>query len=246
MKAQIASITLLLFSSSALTAGQVPDSVGDLNAHLNVAPLSDVRQARIDDALKITSDIEPFEQMPAGKASVKRRHDTEAFSLPSASLSFDEQSTFKIGNALFKKIWVSSPASTPSSDGLGPMFNARSCQRCHLKDGRGHVPAHAEDDAVSFLMRVSIPGGPATGDPLADLKGYIATLPHPAYGTQLHDFSVQGIPAEYRLRVTYQPKPVTLADGTVVVLQRPTYHSTTWAMVRSAQTRCSVHGCRRT
>ena len=151
MKALIASTTLLLFSSSALTAGWVPDSAGDLNAHLNIEPLSDVRQARVNAALKIISDIEPFEQMPAGKATVTRRDDTEAFSLPAASLSFDEQSNFKIGNGMFKKIWVSSPASTPSSDGLGPMFNARSCQRCHLKDGRGHVPANAEDDAVSIF-----------------------------------------------------------------------------------------------
>ena len=77
----------------------------------------------------------------------------------------------------------------------------------------------------AFLMRISIPGDAPSGDPLARLKNYISTLPHPAYGTQLHDFSVQGIPAEYRLRVTYEPKPVTLDDGTVVTLQQPTYHT---------------------
>ena len=48
------------------------------------------------------------------------------------------------GNALFNKRWSSSPSSTLASDGLGPLFNARSCQACHIKDGRGEVPLWVE------------------------------------------------------------------------------------------------------
>ena len=44
---------------------------------------------------------------------------------------------------LFRKVWVSAPSSTQASDGLGPLFNARACQSCHLKDGRGHPPEGA-------------------------------------------------------------------------------------------------------
>ena len=42
---------------------------------------------------------------------------------------------------------------------LGPIFNARSCQGCHLKDGRGHPPNGnwPDDDAVSMFLRLSIP-----------------------------------------------------------------------------------------
>src|SRR3546814_8564530 len=74
-------------------------------------------------------------------------------------MSFKRELDFKIGNGLFRKLWVSSPSSTTSSDGLGPLFNARSCQRCHLKDGRGHPPAAnwPEDDATSMLVRLSVP-----------------------------------------------------------------------------------------
>ena len=50
---------------------------------------------------------------------------------------FAQQLDFKVGDGIFRKQWVSAPSSTKSSDGLGPLYNARSCQSCHLKDGRG-------------------------------------------------------------------------------------------------------------
>ena len=53
-------------------------------------------------------------------------------------MPFEREMDFKLGNALFRKTWVAAPASTLASDGLGPLYNARACQDCHLKDGRGH------------------------------------------------------------------------------------------------------------
>jgi CxxC motif-containing protein (DUF1111 family) len=63
-----------------------------------------------------------------------------AFSASSGNMDFKRELDFKIGNAIFRKNWVSAPASTDASDGLGPLFNSRACQNCHLKDGRGHPP----------------------------------------------------------------------------------------------------------
>ena len=40
---------------------------------------------------------------------------------------------------------------------LGPLYNARSCQGCHLKDGRGHPPEGPGDGGVSMFLRLSIP-----------------------------------------------------------------------------------------
>ena len=82
-----------------------------------------------------------------------------------AILDLTRELDFKIGNAIFRKVWVSAPASTKSSDGLGPLFNARSCQRCHIKDGRGHPPAAnwPGDDAISMLLRLSVPPRDDTG-----------------------------------------------------------------------------------
>ncbi|MGB0671827.1 MAG: di-heme oxidoredictase family protein, partial [Rhodospirillales bacterium] len=49
---------------------------------------------------------------------------------------------FALGKALFDRIWTPAPASTDATDGLGPMFDARSCAACHpgTRKGRGQAP----------------------------------------------------------------------------------------------------------
>ena len=166
---------------------------------------------------------QPFEELSAGAATVRVRNDADAFSQPSGNLSFEQELDFKVGNGLFKKIWVSSPSSTLASDGLGPLYNARSCQRCHIKDGRGHTPNGPDDNAVSMFLRVSIPGAPEDG--YAGIEDYIATQPEPNYGGQMQDFALAGHPAEYRLDISYEEVPVELSDGETASLRRPTYRA---------------------
>jgi CxxC motif-containing protein (DUF1111 family) len=134
-------------------------------------------------------------------------------------MPFEREMDFKLGNALFRKTWVAAPASTLASDGLGPLYNARACQDCHLKDGRGHTPATPDASRVSMFLRLSIPGGPSP----AGIADWIATSPDPTYGGQLQDLAAPGHPAEGRMDVSWLETPVTLADGTVVTLRAPTY-----------------------
>ncbi|GAB4358554.1 MAG: di-heme oxidoredictase family protein [Kiloniellaceae bacterium] len=165
---------------------------------------------------------EAFEALPAGAATTRAPVNANVFSQPSANMSFERQLDFKIGNGLFKRLWVSSPSSTASADGLGPLFNARSCQRCHLKDGRGHPPASPEDSAVSMFLRLSIP--PQDDAQRALLaSGRVNSIDEPTYGGQLQDQAVPGLKAEGRVTLRYEERPVTLADGTVVSLRRPLY-----------------------
>ena len=85
---------------------------------------------------------EPDEEIPGGSATTHDSIDTrDAFSHFSHGIGFEGEAKFKVGNAIFRKLWVSAPSSTTSSDGLGPLYNSRSCQSCHLKDGRGHPPS---------------------------------------------------------------------------------------------------------
>ncbi len=209
----------------ALACGPVQaQTLGD--PHLNVVPRTKTEAARIAEVTALTADFskpQRFEERPAGAATVRARKDADAFSQMSGNITFEDELTFKVGNGLFRKIWVSSPSSTLASDGLGPLFNARSCQRCHLKDGRGHPPENPDDNAISMFLRVSIPGRPE--DAIDAIKGYLATAPDPTYGGQLQDFAVQGQPAEYKLGITYTEKPVTLADGTTVQLRHPVYRA---------------------
>ena len=153
------------------------------------------------------------------------------FSLPQANLTQEERLSFVLGKSLFEKIWVSSPSSTTASDGLGPLYNARSCQSCHIRNGRGrptstHKPGKM---AASMMIRLSIPA--QTEQHKADLAaGLIGVVPEPTYGTQLQDFSVQGLLGEGKATIRYDEIPVTLSTGasssteqSVISLRAPKY-----------------------
>ncbi len=168
------------------------------------------------------SAAERFERMSAGATTSRARVNSNAFSHPFANLDFEGEQDFRIGNGLFKKVWVSSPASTQASDGLGPLFNARSCQRCHLKDGRGHPPQGPDDLATSMFFRLSVP--PRTAEDRAALADRrLLRIAEPTYGGQLQDIAVPGIPAEGRMEISYEEIPVELNGGETAMLRRPTY-----------------------
>lgn len=175
---------------------------------------------------------ENFEANQGGAGTVTKIVNGDIFSFSAANLSFGQEEQFKLGNALFRKVWVSSPSSTEASDGLGPFFNSRACQNCHIKDGRGHPPLDAgavhpladfgEASMESMFLRLSVP--PATDDEqaLIDTKQALV-IAEPRYGGQLQDLSVRGLKAEGKMTVTYRDLPVTLGDGTIVKLREPTY-----------------------
>jgi CxxC motif-containing protein (DUF1111 family) len=169
--------------------------------------------------------FDPSEAKPGGEAtSIASTDNANAFSQLSANMGFSRELDFKLGNAVFRKNWVTAPASTKSSDGLGPLYNARACQRCHLKDGRGHPPAASwpEGDALTFLLRLSIP--PQTEAERAVLaSGRADSIPDPTYGGQLQDVAIPGLPAEGHLHVDYTEEQVTLSGGETVTLRRPHY-----------------------
>lgn len=200
-------------------------SLGD--DHLNVVPRTSEEAARIADVTAPTDDFtqaEPFEERPAGAATVRARNNADAFSQPSANIGFEGELEFKVGNGLFRKIWVTAPASTEASDGLGPLYNARGCQNCHIKDGRGHLPDGPDDNAVSFFLRVSIPAETALD--LQEVEDYIGAAEEPNYGGQIQDFATSGLPAEAQVQISYDDVPVELEGGEVVTLRKPTYDLT--------------------
>ncbi|MEP1327256.1 di-heme oxidoredictase family protein [Pseudophaeobacter sp.] len=197
-------------------------SLGD--PHLNTLPRSTAELNRIAKVTAPTRDFtgpEAFEMNPVGSATVRALDDEEAFSQHAANLSFEQELEFKLGNGLFKKIWVFSPASTRASDGLGPLYNARSCQRCHIKDGRGEVPEDPDYRSASMFLRISIPATPPLN--LQTVNDYIGTAPDPNYGGQLQDFSPPGLTPEYRLHVSYTPRKISLAGEESVTLRVPSY-----------------------
>lgn len=126
-----------------------------------------------------------------GTTTNRKRFDRGAFSQPASNLSFEKQSSFVVGNGLIPKLWVTVPESIKSSYGLGPFFNARAYQRCHLKDGRGHTPENARYSAVWMFLRLSIPAkNERQRNSIED--GSLAVIPEPTYGGKLQDLVISG------------------------------------------------------
>ncbi|MDQ3203817.1 MAG: c-type cytochrome [Pseudomonadota bacterium] len=173
-----------------------------------------------DDAPRFT-EAEPGEARSGGDATV-RKTDQNSFSLPSANLPPSRRVDFSVGNSFFRNPWVIAPATTTARDGLGPLFNTNACQNCHIKDGRGHPPAPGAVNAVSMLVRLSIPDSPA----YAKVIEQLGVVPEPVYGGQFQDMSVPGVIPEGKVRIDYTPVPVRFHDGTEVELQKPTLQIT--------------------
>lgn len=213
------SVSMARADDAELTAGA---AALENDRHLAVIPRTRAETARIARVIRSTDDFtkaEPFELMPGGAATVRVRPNADAFSILSGNMPFEREMDFKLGNALFRKSWVAAPSSTKASDGLGPLYNARGCQDCHLKDGRGHPPEGPEDGRVSMFLRLSVPGGAA---PMG-IADWVASQPDPVYGGQLQDFAVPGLAAEGRMEITWTETPVTLSDGSMVSLRAPDY-----------------------
>jgi CxxC motif-containing protein (DUF1111 family) len=134
-----------------------------------------------------------------------------AFSYHARNLDDAGESAFFVGNSFFKDNWVAAPASTEGRDGLGPLFNARSCSGCHAFDGRAAPPQPGEA-ALGLLVRLSVPGVAADGGP----------VPEPIYGGQVQPLAIADVPAEGAITIAWTEEPGEYGDGTAYSLRRPT------------------------
>ncbi len=137
---------------------------------------------------------------------------------------------FRAGEKLFNTPWLAIPnkimpnwdytLSAPGNSewGLGPTFLAQNCMQCHVQAGRGRAPDAGAGPLMQQLLRLSVPGEGPHGGP----------KPEPVYGLQLQSFDT--IPrtdknaraGEGELHVDWLTEKVTLADGSVVELRKPT------------------------
>ena len=81
---------------------------------------------------------------------------------------------FITGKALFEKNWVPSFSSTTASDGLGPFYNARSCNQCHPDGRRGNRQ-------LSLVLHSN----------------------DPVYGQQLQKYAIAGLQREAEVSVVF-------------------------------------------
>lgn len=137
-----------------------------------------------------------------------------------ASRISDKNLDIQIGQAIFEKLWVFAPSSTRSSDGLGPLYNARSCAQCH-------TPSQSVSDQVpvSLVMMLSIQANhdaPLSAQDRQDLlqNGFIS---EPVYGKQIQTFAYPGAPAEARIKRTDRITTLYFPDQQQVQIHYPEY-----------------------
>jgi CxxC motif-containing protein (DUF1111 family) len=163
---------------------------------------------------------EPVSELDPGRSTSATNHSggettvfdatRQAFSLPAANLREEHRASFFVGNSFFNQNWVIAPSSTAARDGLGPLFNARSCSACHFKDGRSRPP-EAGASADTLVLRISRSGTNAVGGP----------NPDPVYGGQIQTVSVPGVLPEADVRVNYIAVEGHYPDGDAYTLRKP-------------------------
>jgi len=175
-------------------------------------------------------------RLPGGETTVFDAS-REAFTQPADNLNPRDFARFFSGDTLFNTNWVSASSVVNGRDGLGPLFNTRSCSSCHFKDGRGEPPSLGEVPD-GFLVRVSLPR--------KDTKG--APKPHPIYGNQI---SVRALPKakpEARVSIEYEHVNGSYPDGTSFSLLKPAIKMDNWGygvpgrLLESARVASAVYG----
>ena len=158
-----------------------------------------------------TAVPEPDEELSGGQGTIFNTT-PNAFGSPLPGLEREQELLFFVGNSFFNQNWVTAPASTTARDGLGPLFNARSCAGCHFKDGRGRPPETDGELTTGFLVRLSVPDA-------NDLF-----VPDSSYGDQIQDQAIMGLSPEATIRLEYAEIPFTFPDGTTASLRQPSLH----------------------
>lgn len=147
-----------------------------------------------------------------GKTTV-RDATHKAFAQPAANLDVQQRGRFFIGNAFFNSPWIVAPATAGARDGLGPLFNARSCDACHNNDGRGRPPERAGERPVSLVIQFATPTPGVNNEPGSD----------PNYGGNLNPFAIGGVPAEGTINIRHREITGAFADGEPYTLLAPDY-----------------------
>ena len=152
--------------------------------------LTVIEKEKVNKVTSLTTNFSKAERSEAlsGGAGTVNKIGKNAFSHHFKNLSFEQRQDFLIGNAFFRKVWIASPSSTTSSDGLGPLYNARACQSCHIKDGRGHLPK--DEKPLSAVLKVG------------NYKNK-SLFPNKIYGKQIQFFAIPGLFSESNLNINF-------------------------------------------
>ena len=135
-----------------------------------------------------------------------------AFSLSARNLLPEHRTAYTMGSFFFDENWLAATVTPSDRDGLGPLFVARSCFACHIRNGRGQAPdSFLPTD--SMVVRISVPGMGENGGP----------KPEPTYGLQLQTHALPGYKPEAQVLGSYRIIRGRYGDGEAYYLRQPTF-----------------------
>jgi len=142
---------------------------------------------------------------------------------PYLPLAVPATAQYKLGHAVFNTNFLAAgTAGAGRRAGLGPIFNAPSCDECHNEGAHGRGPIG--DGPVPDSMVIELEALPAV-DAAAPLD--VSDPPgDPVYGRVLSSAAVEGFTSEGQVILHYHVIQRTYPDGTAWTLRQPTYELT--------------------
>lgn len=131
---------------------------------------------------------------------------------PWRALDAEAQAQFDLGHAVFNTSWLPPGESAGRRGGLGPHFNAPSCDACHNSRRRGRGPAADGPAPQDLVLQV----GRLLGD------GRVARG-HPRFGHVATTDAVAGVAPEVSITIRYRARERRRADGSLQTLHEPVY-----------------------
>lgn len=170
-----------------------------------------------------------IEQQTGGSITHKRLY--ASYLYPGKMLNSKQQLDFWSGFSFFRDPWVAAPSATGNRDGLGPLFNTRSCIACHTAGSRANI------DEAGLILPLSLVVRLGSKDPKN--KGV-----DPVYGGQIQPRAISyrlidseiinKLPytdnvGEAWLDKSYSKVQGNFKDGSSYELQKPSYQLTNLA-----------------
>lgn len=100
----------------------------------------------------LAPEFNESESKPGGGITHKRDH--LSYLYPGKELSNKQRLDFWSGFSFFRDPWVAAPSATGNRDGLGPLFNTRSCIDCHTAGSRAKLDKDGRILPLSLVVRL--------------------------------------------------------------------------------------------
>ena len=150
-----------------------------------------------------------FAAIPASAVQVLQPFDDSRDPPTWRPLTDAEQAQHELGLTVFNTSWRPAGAARAGRiDGLGPVFNAASCDACHNNGARARTTVEPGLIPVSMVVQLGGPDGKA-----AD----------PSYGQVLNTAAIDGFQPEAQVRLSYVERRGRYPDGRPWSLRAPTY-----------------------